>query len=201
MTHKFWAAVAAAGVFAGLATAPASSADLPAKMPVKAPPPVPIMASWAGFYVGGHVGYGYAVTSVGDIGLPEPFIGIGGRGFTAGALAGYNTMLSARWVGGIEADGNWQDIKSKISIGSEQEELLKLGWSGSIRGRLGYLLTPSTMMFVTAGWAWTRFRIEEDFTKTINGPQAGFGVETVLSGNWISRTEYLQTFNERVHDV
>jgi len=192
---KISIAVAAIGLWGGLATGPALSAD----MPVKAPP-VQIASSWAGFYLGAHLGYGYAVTSVSDIGLSEQFIGVGGRGFTAGALVGYNTMLSSRWVGGIEADGNWQDIKSKVSFGGPQEEFLKLGWSASIRGRLGFLVTPSTMMFVTAGWAWTRFQASEELT-TINGAQAGFGVETVLSGNWVSRTEYLHTFNNAVHDI
>jgi outer membrane immunogenic protein len=171
---------------------PAQAAD----MPVKAPLAPVVTTSWAGFYIGAHVGYGYANTAVE---VPEAnfgrFIGIGGKGWVAGGLAGYNVMLSPRWVAGLEVDGSWQNIKTKMS-GSEGDLKLSLDWSASVRGRLGYLITPTTMVFGTFGWSWSKLEIStgESVSRSVNGAQVGFGVETMYSDNWILRTEYLHSF-------
>lgn len=185
-----------------LIVVPAQAAD----MPVKAPPRAAMTTSWAGFYVGAHAGYGYAVTAttLPDVGLDSRIIGIGSKGFVAGGLAGYNVMLSQRWVGGIEIDGSWQNIRSRVdAFGINDLVKLDMDWSASVRARVGYLLTPTMMMFGTAGWSWSEIEvantgIPETFSRSVNGPQVGFGVETMYAQNWIIRTEYLHAFYDRV---
>ena len=180
---------------------PAQAAD----MPVKAPPRAAMTTSWAGFYIGAHAGYGYAVTAttLPDVGLDSRIIGIGSKGFVAGGLAGYNVMLSQRWVGGIEIDGSWQDIKTRITQFDSRLDM-SLDWSASVRARIGYLLTPTTMLFGAAGWSWSsvdishNFAAIESFSRSVNGPQVGFGIETMFADNWIIRTEYVHNFYDRV---
>jgi outer membrane immunogenic protein len=179
---------------------PAQAAD----MPIKAPPRVVETTSWSGFYIGAHVGYGFAVTGVDavDIQLGQ-IIGAGSKGWVAGGLGGYNMMLAPRWVGGIEVDGSWQNIKTRVSLfGGEAEIKGKSDWSASVRARLGYLMTPTTMLFGTAGWTWSELELSvtesggflEKHSPSISGPQVGFGVETMWTQNWIIRTEYLHSF-------
>jgi opacity protein-like surface antigen len=113
-------------------------------------------------------------------------------------------MLSSRWVGGIEIDGSWQDIKTKATVPGAQLEGSS-EWSASVKARLGYLVTPSMMLFGTAGWSWSSIDINitgggfiEQHSGSISGPQAGFGVETMWTENWLVRTEYLHSFYDRV---
>jgi outer membrane immunogenic protein len=184
-----------------LLTFPAQAAD----MPIKAPPGAAVTTSWAGFYIGAHAGYGYAVTATTapDINLNSRIIGIGSKGFVAGGLAGYNVMLSPRWVGGIEVDGSWQNIKTRSNpFGPGTSADMSLDWSASVRGRLGYLMTPTTMVFASAGWSWSRVKWSDDLvpesaSQSVNGPQVGFGTETMYGANWIIRTEYLHSFYDR----
>ena len=166
-------------------------------------------SSWSGFYIGAHVGYGYAVTALNapDLALTSRIIGAGSKGFVAGGLGGYNHMLSSRWVGGIEIDGSWQDIKTKATV-VDFGAVLKgsMDWSASVRARLGFLVTPSMMLFGTAGWTWSSVDINinvgggliEQHSGNISGPQVGFGVETMWTRNWLVRTEYLHSFYDRV---
>jgi len=185
---------------AALLAIPAQAADMPVKAPLA--PVVP--TSWAGFYIGAHVGYRYAVTaaSLPYLNLNDRIIGIGSKGWVAGGLAGYNVMLSSRWVGGIEVDGSWQNIKTR-ALFNGGEAKLSLDWSASVRARLGYLMTPTAMVFATAGWSWSEIELShntgptESFSRSINGPQVGFGVETMYAENWIIRTEYLHSFYDR----
>jgi outer membrane immunogenic protein len=198
MKAAFLAGAAAAALFA----IPAHAAD----MPLKAPPRAAVTTSWAGFYIGAHVGYGFSNTasSSDGFGVSDRFIGIGSKGWAAGGLAGYNVMLSPRWVGGIEVDGSWQDIDSTLKAEGLDFTVLSLDWSASVRGRIGYLMTPTTMLFVTGGWTWSKLEAQPvlglpTVSKSINGPQVGFGVETMLADNWIVRTEYLQSFYDEVN--
>ena len=50
--------------------ASAMAADMAARMPVKAPPPVAAVYNWTGFYIGGHVGYGWGRSTT-DVGRPD----------------------------------------------------------------------------------------------------------------------------------
>src|SRR6186713_867469 len=77
----------------------ASAADLrPA-----APPPVMVAPapSWAGFYIGGHLGGGWGEDS--------------NSAFIGGGQIGYNFQFAPNWVLGIEADISGTDAGGTIT--------------------------------------------------------------------------------------
>src|SRR5579871_1251364 len=112
--------VTAAVLATGLGAA--SAADM--RMPVKAPPPVvdpPF--SWAGFYLGGNIGYswGRAQTDLSETQTNTAVLTnlIGGIGGTAGPGNGTTTSTTTTVsgssranidgvVGGAQIGGNWQ---------------------------------------------------------------------------------------------
>ena len=107
------AIVSVAMLAAGLATASAADIRPVRKAP---PPPAPIVYSWSGIYVGGHIGHGWGrwssrtragsathVRSSGAKFRPDP------RGWVGGAQLGFNWQLAPNWVVGVEADISWAD--------------------------------------------------------------------------------------------
>src|SRR5262249_33678781 len=87
----------------------ASAADLP--YPVKAPPPAPVLvapiSSWAGFYMGGQIGYGEDAVRWHNLGGSAAFSPLDsvtrdrGNGVIGGGQLGYNFQVN-RLVFGIE---------------------------------------------------------------------------------------------------
>src|SRR3979411_3084235 len=114
----FGAAVAMLGI------APALAADMAPRY-TKAPPPVAVAVfSWTGFYIGGHVGYGwfdrnstlvntetavFFAPAIAAGALPSIY-GVNPRGVVGGGQIGYNWQ-SGMWVFGVEADIQGADGK------------------------------------------------------------------------------------------
>jgi outer membrane immunogenic protein len=164
-----------ATVLAGLSSTAALAADLGARAPYsKAPAMVAAAASWAGFYLGGNVGYGWGNGNTDISFLPNPVaFGIANtsldtrsRGVIGGAQIGYNWQAGA-FVTGLEADIQGSGIKSSARSGpvfntfagafvpgsfisSDQ----KLSWFGTVRGRLGVAVTPDILFYGTGGLAY-----------------------------------------------
>jgi outer membrane immunogenic protein len=148
-------------------------------------------------------------------------------GAVGGGQIGYNWQ-SDRFVYGIEADIQLSDQKGSTSfacpvpqLGQGCNELVaaameglaptasfnqRLDWFGTLRGRIGALVTPDTLIYGTGGLA--RGRIETNgiianyFTTSVAittfahkstryGWTAGAGVESRLIGNWTAKLEYL----------
>lgn len=154
-------AVIAAFAFVG----PAKAADAP--LYYKA---APAAFNWNGFYVGGHVGYGWGDASGTDI-----------DGVVGGAQVGFNVHLSPNWVIGLETDISASGVKGG---GLEQPWI----WSG--RARLGYAW-DRTLLYATAGVAATRLEAAGAGTSGFVGGVYGAGVEWAWSRNWSARVEYL----------
>ena len=225
----------AAGALAWLCAAlPANAADQrPA--PLKAPPVA--IAPWSGFYLGLDAGFQstrtdltlISIATVGGVLGPQtippggatslPYDGTGAR---FGAFGGYNWQASPQWVFGAEADLGWTDNKTTLNgvaipaffccanIGHSSS--VSTNWDASVRGRLGFLVTPTFMVYLTGGVAWQRFEtnsscgapfcapvpppgvtfvpfsITNAFTKT--GYTVGGGFETMLWPNWFLRASY-----------
>jgi opacity protein-like surface antigen len=185
----------------------------------KAPAISAPLASWAGFYAGAHGGYGWgenpfsvpsALTMIngGDLGGTRP------AGWVAGGQFGHNWQYD-RVVTGLEADFSAADLKGasntvtnaggggSLSLGLDD----KVKYLGTVRGRLGYAVTPNWLLYGTAGLAWERFERAQTTTTTAPagsvttrsmspsdrfGWVAGVGGEVMLgSPNWIARLEYL----------
>ena len=208
----------------------AEAADLPIKAPAR-----PEMApyNWTGFYFGASVGGRWSQTewtTTGGIGFPPvpPFAGaptspasfdsVTARG---GVHLGYNWQLAPRWLTGVEADAGWGDSKKTIAgipgtvctpacvpFAQFDSSSVRETWDASLRARLGYLLTPTLLVFATGGVAWQHFDINascvggsgpsawciavrsETVSWTKPGWTFGGGIETAISDAWRARAEY-----------
>ena len=179
-----------------------------AKSPVAATP-----WTWAGFYLGAHGGYGWADDPFNKtLGLTgflagaifPPLSGVDSRGFVAGFHAGANWQ-SRSVVGGLELDISGTGIKGSSSStagGLRVTQNDKFDPLGSVRARLGYLVTPDVMVYGTGGLAWTQFSATNEFPgftpsslttqNWLFGWAGGVGAEARLGNtNWLARVEYL----------
>ena len=166
-------------------------------------------------------------------------------GIVGGGQIGYNWQRE-RWVFGLEADiqgtgqagngsavcagGTATVLSSACAVGHTGDTApfnvpafpvnstlaQSLDWFGTVRGRIGYTMTPTILGYVTGGLAYGSVG-STDVVSGVNitGPQGvngststpflaafsnstlrvgwtlGAGVEGVISGNWTARLEYL----------
>src|SRR4051794_37387922 len=100
---KFVCAVAALAA----STSVASAADFLDRGYIRAPGVSAPIYSWAGFYLGGNIGYGWENTQTNLSGFLPIDVGSKNAGFfTVGGQAGYNAQFDA-FVIGLETDLNW----------------------------------------------------------------------------------------------
>jgi iron complex outermembrane receptor protein len=136
--------------------------------------------TWAGFYVGGTIGYGWGKSTT-DTAFSDPvsagqlFATNESRkldGAIGGAQGGYN-WVAGNILAGVEADLNYSGQRARMRAGcpgevcnpalvgivgdpsvlaiSEQGQ--KLEWFATLRGRLGATVTPGALAYVTGGLA------------------------------------------------
>jgi outer membrane immunogenic protein len=192
-----------------------------AKTPLRAP-----SSGWAGFYLGGHAGYGWHdddFTRVIDFTGGGHTGGIASRGWLGGGQVGHNWQYG-RIVAGLEADFSFADIEgasravTQPGFGGTQTDTLgdKIKYLATARTRLGWLPIDSVMLYATAGPAWAR--MERIWTTILSGGGVrtdvlttpadrlggvvGAGAEWMSFGpNWIGRLEYLHYDFGRVRDT
>lgn len=187
-----------AGAALGMLSTGALAADLGApRMAVAAEVAAPGF-TWTGIYGGLHAGYGFANTSVSVPGL-FGFSGIGSNGWLVGARLGADYQFAQRWVAGLVVEGNLQGIDTAIGIVGLGSVKLTGDRRWAVRGRLGYLLTPETLLYVTGGFTQGRTSLSipaaGGLSFSANGWQVGAGIETRLAGNWFLFGEYIHTFS------
>ncbi|WP_292533090.1 outer membrane beta-barrel protein [Methylocystis sp.] len=223
--------LATAALAASAATALAS--DLPS---LKAPPPVYVPPSviWTGFYVGLNAGYAFSnnnnnlVTSApllpgagiftwalsANAGLPAQ-----NNGFIGGGQAGYNWQFARNFLVGVETD-----IQGVAASGGSKTALTavpfaatvfftaydarrNLDYLGTVRGRVGFLFTPTLLIYGTGGLAYGGIRNDlrlfqfstttpfgvgaSSYGDTRVGWTAGGGLEWMFWPNWSAKVEYL----------
>jgi outer membrane immunogenic protein len=213
----------AAAAFCG---APALAAD----MAVKAPPQVDAAPSdpWTGFYVGGSIGGRWSDSDWHTVsnsgGAVTGFFGpnstpLNSSSLRFGGYTGYNLKIAPVWLVGVEADiasahndrsttPGFPGFPVPVGLfgffvsGPGDVDAVKLGWDGSVRGRLGYLVNPTWLVYGTGGEAWQRIQAISTCsslcpggsTGTTSGTKSGWtvggGVETALSTHWFVRVEY-----------
>ena len=197
--------VVAAAAFA-LMLSPVVAADMPDVY--RAPP---VLWSWTGLYLGGHIGAGFGNSSFSDSAGP-PIYGGTVRSTTAsgGGQIGYNWQIpGSAFVLGIEADA---DLISSNGSGTcfassgffiSANCRVRPDAGGSFTGRLGYATGKSgrTLLYVKGGLAW----LDETIDITTNGTlpysptsldgmrwgwTVGAGIERALTPAWSLRLEY-----------
>src|SRR6266545_3588963 len=150
-----------AAAIVALLSNPANAADLPRKAPPLAAPPV---YNWTGFYIKGGGGYGtwsadtITIDDDGPCDLCFP-IRQGGRGWFGTVGGGFDVQLSDRWVIGAFADIDFGSIKGNIQDqGPFSVAEAKLDRAWAVGARLGYLMTPAVLTYVSGGYTQARFK-------------------------------------------
>jgi outer membrane immunogenic protein len=143
--------------------------------------------------------------------------------FRISPYVGYNYQFATQWLAGIEGDVGFGSNTTTLAgafypntgisnFDGHDSFAVKTGWDASLRGRLGFLVTPSFLVYGTGGAAWQHIEATStcststnDFTwcqpellasavitdsTTKLGWTVGAGIETMLSHNWIVRGEY-----------
>src|ERR1700722_6543253 len=141
------------------------AADLPKPAVAQSP-----QFDWSGWYVGGHVGYAAGgsdrsssqpgVVSAGRTDLTNGFdLFKGTSSFFSGLQGGYNVVLPSRLMLGLEADVSFPNSIAGTSVGMSNAGIASYGdtvlSSGTMRGRLGYVLDNNWLVYGTGGFAWS----------------------------------------------
>jgi outer membrane immunogenic protein len=145
--------------------------------------------------------------------------------YTVGPFLGYRIQAGSLVVG-VEGDFSYKNAQTSqhLSATTSYPNLfsrvetfsgsLKQTWDASIRGRVGYLVTPWTLVYATGGLAFGQISGSLSYSGTIYdssfspvatavangtfsdtrlGVTAGGGVEYQLWGPWTARLEYRYT--------
>jgi outer membrane immunogenic protein len=189
-----------------LGLAPASAADFAARPYGKAPPPAYVtpLPTWAGFYLGINGGADWSrncwtLNRVGGVpvvptqseGCHNPSSGL------IGGQVGYRWQ-AASWVFGLEAQGNWTDLKSSNATDA----------IGLFTGQVGYAW-GNVLWYVKGGAAVTHNKytgtanaaapfpvgtLLDSTSETRWGGTVGTGVEFGFAPNWSVAAEYDHLF-------
>ena len=186
----------------------ASAADLPVKAAPAPVSTSYNWAGWyVGANAGYHAGGG-SVTTAADPGpfafsfdpessvattLATTAISPKQRGFIGGGQIGYNLQWAPQWLAGVEADfqglsGEGSATLSSVSgvPGFPAETFVstttvtkKIDWLRTLRGRLGFLITPNLLAYGTGGLAYGHVTASTGIAQTdtgiLPGPVAGTG--------------------------
>ena len=171
----------------------------------KAPPAgaLPVTYDWTGFYVGGHVGYGWADKDWRDaFGLN---VSNKADGFLGGGQVGFNYQIG-QFVLGVEGDFSWSGINGghhrpaaivRRPLGNTFNT--DVNWVSTLTGRVG-LAFDRWLVYGKGGVAWANdnfstnrlhaSRAPTDVTDTRIGWTAGAGVEYAFAPAWSAKLEY-----------
>lgn len=190
------------------------------------------VASWTGVYVGAAIGARIANNDWTSTDVLPTFAPVAATTPTSdsadstaarfGGYAGFNWQFAPQWVSGVEGYGGYANNKKTLNpipgspfvigglaLTNNPSATVKETWDAGVRARLGYLVTPSTLVYATGGAAWQRVELQSscpafgagtDFcfinegepkaSKTMTGWTVGGGVEFRLTANWFARFDY-----------
>ncbi|MFY9831799.1 MAG: outer membrane beta-barrel protein [Methylocystis sp.] len=143
-------------------------------------------------------------------------------GVIGGGQIGYNWQFNNSFLAGLEADIQGTTLSSNASASGAATEpstgslvsttasLAKsLSYLGTVRGRLGFLATPTLLVFGSGGLAYGGMNFTAGLFQTSSNPNfpysavsadyndarigwtAGGGVEWMFAPNWSAKVEYL----------
>jgi len=187
----------------------AFAADMPVKYTAPAHP-VPAY-DWSGFYIGGHVGYGWGETGATPSGiaglLVDPFR-TDNDGWLGGVTFGFNYQ-SGRVVVGYEGEWWWADITGNADTnfllgllpGATVAGSYQNNWMFTSAVRVG-IAFDSVLLYGKAGLALANndysvtasvpligFNYASSITETEVGWLVGAGIEWAVAGNWTMKVE------------
>jgi outer membrane immunogenic protein len=152
----------------------------------------PSVPAWNGFYLGLGVGFGAQNVGV-DAGVVDGVdvgnIDQGGEGVFGTVILGFDRAIGSRWVAGLFADYDYSDISGDVGGGIS----LNHNFSWAVGGRLGFLASPTTLVYGTGGYTQAEFEINngaQSVAETFDGYFVGAGIEALLRDNWSLKLEY-----------
>jgi outer membrane immunogenic protein len=172
----------------------ASAADLARRYaPVQAP--AAYAFNWTGFYLGGHLGYGWGGNDWTAPSWAAGQVSDDFDGFLGGGQVGFNYQFG-NIVVGLQGEGTAASLEGKVYDIYGDYLKNEANWIASLTGRIGYA-ADRTLFYVKGGAAWTD--LETTVTdggdiykksKTRDGWTVGVGVEYAFAPNWTTFIEY-----------
>jgi len=158
---------------------------------------------WSGFYLGADLGYISNGRNLVVSGRTSPY---SLEGKTAGIRAG-QSWQSGSVVLGIEGDVAISSADARSTAGALNSATVDMKSLGSLRARMGYELLPNTLIYGTAGIAFSKvdYAYSNGVTSSTHrewetGFTVGAGVEHAFDTKWSVSMEYRYTdLGERVH--
>jgi outer membrane immunogenic protein len=196
---------------AALGMAPAFAADLAPRTYTKAPALASVY-DWTGFYIGANAGGAsshncWDITSVAGITFPPIREGChDATGAVVGGQIGYRWQ-SASWVFGVEAQGDWADLKgsntSAVLTPPPLVNQTKIDAIGLFTGQVGYTWN-NVLGYVKGGAAVTHDKYSgavgpfaDRASETRWGGAVGAGLEVGFAPGWSVGVEYDHLFMGR----
>lgn len=154
---------------------------------------------FSGFHVEGLLGYDVAKagSSIDDDSGSDNDQSIDGLAY--GVSAGYDFRFG-KFVVGPEAEVSWSTAKSKFDDGDFEDTGLgniKANRDLYVGARVGYTLSPKTMVYVKGGYTNAKFDVRNSLNGTAfsqdidaDGWRAGAGVEQAITHNTFVKAEY-----------
>jgi outer membrane immunogenic protein len=218
------------GVAFGALIMPAMAADVAPYY--RAPLPV---WGWSGFYIGANAGWvgstGQTITNTGSdsgtlglgtgllVGAIPGTVNVNNSGFLGGGQVGYNWQIGPNWVWGIETDLDGASAKSSTTVAFAGSSAFgpistvynsNLDVLGTLRARLGFLVTPNFLFYGTGGLAYADYKLgsaavcptfkppcegqagtSDQISNWSFGWTVGAGVEWQFAPAWSVKAEYL----------
>jgi opacity protein-like surface antigen len=165
-----------------------------------------------GLYLGAHLGYGSTTaknTSVIGGTASQGSADVGGNAANIGIHGGYGWVTGCLYLGG-EVAYTFENTKINNSLETTTGSGMQLKRNGYFRlaVRGGYLFTPNTMMYITLGGNWGKWKATDSFNFTTSNPASGsknrfsfapgVGLETAIHKNVYLRGEYVYEFGPSI---
>lgn len=148
----------------------------------------PVAHNWSGFYIGGHVGYGWAdwdshiihpAPQIAPKGF-SPDASLGGDGWFGGLQVGAAKQIGP-WVLGVETDVSWPDMDGSHTYNTDFDTNWAVKSSidlmGTGRVKVGYSM-GRVQVYGTAGVAWAIVDTDLQTISIVGGPMANLSART-----------------------
>ncbi len=199
-SRRFWGSLLAATAIGSPAWAQSQSGQLPA---------FDMTSPWTGFYLGAAFGGTAAIkhTNSTNGGLSFSDQGVGGQGVLISAYGGYDLQVMPKALVGVLVEGTWASAQTSANAqagGASANITSQPDWGIALLARAGILATPSSLLYLTGGYAGQNFHTIgtatapgafASFTRNdwFNGWTIGGGLETKLRGALSAKLEYRYT--------
>ena len=158
-----------------------------------------LAAGWSGCYVGGNVGGAWSHKSF-HYGTENEGSGTFG-GFAGGGQVGCDYQVTPNWLFGVQGMFDGSSISGTDFDPNDTDSYsTNINWFGTVTGRIGYLFTPSFLLYGKGGVAFVnenhRYYSSPNFFdgQTGNfgrtGWDAGLGAEWMFAPRWSTFLEY-----------